>query len=77
MSFVRRTSLDESYSERAARAPKQIDLDPGEWEEVNTSEPLKDGHEFCTIASFWIVAALLLAVLAAAPALHVAAHYLT
>ncbi len=76
MSFVRHSSLRQSFAERAARAPQQIDLSPSEWEEVS-AEPIDEGGAFCTIASFWIVAALLLAVIVAAPALHAAAHHLT
>lgn len=78
MSFVRHTSLHQAFADRAARAPQQIDLSRDEWEEIEVEEkPIDDGSGFRTIASFWILAALLLAVIVAAPALQAAAHHLT
>ena len=77
MSFIR-SSLHQSYAERATRAPQQIDLSPEEWEEVSAEiKPIDDGAAFCTIAGFWVLAALLLAVIVAAPALQAAARHLT
>ena len=78
MSFSRSNSLHQAYAKRAARAPQQIDLSPEEWEEVSAvTKPIDDGATFCTIAGFWVLAALLLAVIVAAPALQAAARHLT
>lgn len=64
--------------EREHRAPPQIDLAPSEWEEVGdwarTDAP--DARVNArTIGSLWILAAILLLAIAAAPALAELTHH--
>lgn len=75
MCFLGHPSRDES---RAARAPQEIDLAAEEWNEIEPAAvpPHDDQRGLATILSFWAIAAVLLLVIVAAPALEAAAHRL-
>jgi len=69
-----RSGADHADADRAARAPLEIDLAPGEWDEF---EPAADARlGVSTIVSFWALAALLMLVIVAAPAIEAAAQRL-
>jgi hypothetical protein len=56
-----------AFPERAARAPQWSGPAPEEWERIVTEgRPIDDGNDFRVIASFWILAIVLLLVIAAA-----------
>jgi len=76
MSLIRPSSLHESFADRASRAPEIIDLAPEDWTEIAVEDTSVEG-ELRTIASFWLLAFVLLVVIVAAPALEAAAHHLT
>lgn len=79
MSFLGHPARDDVTAARAARTPHEtheIDLAAGEWEEVETAPPAEERLGVCTILSFWALAAVLLLVIVAAPALQAAAHRL-
>jgi hypothetical protein len=63
-------------TDRAIRAPREIDLAADEWNEVEPPAPAEDRLGVSTILSFWAIAALLLLVIVAAPAFEAAAHRL-
>ena len=78
MSLIRPSFPHESFADRASRAPQVIDLAPGDWTEIGVEDtPTEPEGELRTIASFWLLAILLLLVIVAAPALEAAAHHLT
>jgi hypothetical protein len=77
MCFLDRPPRDDSHAERAVRAPQEIDLAAEEWNEVEPAvRPVDDRRGLSTILSFWAIAALLLLVIVAAPALEAAAQRL-
>ncbi|MBV8538856.1 MAG: hypothetical protein JO128_24875 [Alphaproteobacteria bacterium] len=77
MCFLGHPSRDESRADPALHAPQDLDLAASEWQEVEpTPAPADDQLGVCTILSFWAIAAMLLLVIVAAPALEAAAHRL-
>lgn len=62
-------------TDRTADASHELDLGPGEWDEVERA-PADERLGLCTILSFWAIAAMLLVVVVAAPALEAVAHRL-
>jgi hypothetical protein len=62
-------------SETGELKMNRIDLTPEEREQIETAR--KPADEFHTIASFWVLAILLLVIVAVAPALEAATHHLT
>ena len=70
-------SADEAGAGRAACAPQEIDLAADDWHEVEPALPPADDRlGVCTIVSFWAIAAVLLLVIVATPAIEAAAHRL-
>ena len=62
---------------RAARMAQPIDLSRNEWEEIAaTSKPSDANSHVRTIASFWLLVAVVLALIVAAPAVKAAALHL-
>jgi hypothetical protein len=76
MGFLGHSSRNDSRTDPATQAPQEIDLAAGEWNEEPAIPPADDARGLSTILSFWAIAALLLIIIAAAPALEAAAHRL-
>jgi hypothetical protein len=78
MCFLGYPTRDDAPADRAAGAPQEIDLAADEWDEVEPASPPADEHRLgiSMILSFWAIAAVLLLVIVAAPALEAAAHRL-
>ncbi|HTP84542.1 MAG TPA: hypothetical protein VMQ11_16445 [Alphaproteobacteria bacterium] len=75
MRFLGHSAREDVAADRAARAPQEIDV-AADCEEAEPA-PSYDGRlGVSTILGFWLIAAALLLVIVAAPALEAAAHRL-
>ena len=76
MCFLGHSAQDDVAAGRAARAPQEIDLAGVDCDEAEPAPSHDSQLGVSTILSFWAIAAVLLIVIVAAPALEAAAHHL-
>ncbi len=76
MCFLGHSAREDVAADRAARAPQEIDLAGVDCDGAEPTPSHDDRLGVSTILSFWAIAAVLLIVIVAAPALEAAAHHL-
>jgi hypothetical protein len=76
MCFPGHPSREEFSADRVSPTPQEVDLATDEWTNRPALPAGGDRVGVSTILSFWAIAAVLLIVIVAAPALEAAAHRL-